>query len=101
MWVLDRHCNGMGFLHGGMICAFCDSALAWAVWETTQRMSVTLKLTLEFMDIVQQGSWIEAHPVVSGREGDLVHATAHVVKQDGSLAGRADATFRVLRRKAP
>ncbi|KCZ94431.1 PaaI family thioesterase [Hyphomonas johnsonii] len=100
MWVLDRHCNGMGFLHGGMASAFSDSALAWAVWSATGRMSVTIKLTLEFMDIVPEGTWLEAHPEVTAIDGDLVHVRARLVKSDGHIAARADAVFRSLRRRA-
>lgn len=98
--VLDRHCNGMGFLHGGMLSAFADSALAWAVWSATQKMSVTIKLTLEFMEIAREGEWIEAHPVVTSVDGEFVHVSARIVKEDGGLAGRADAVFRTVRRKA-
>ena len=99
LWVLDRHCNGMGFMHGGMICAFADSALAWAVWSAVKRSSVTIKLTMEFMDIVQEGTWLEAHSQVKGVDGDLVHVMTELVKEDGTLAARADAVFRALRRK--
>lgn len=99
LFVLDRHCNGMGFLHGGMICAFADSALAWAVWTATGKMSVTIKLSVSFMDIVREGEWIEARPAVSAVDGDLVHVTADIVKPDGTVASRADAVFRTLRRK--
>jgi uncharacterized protein (TIGR00369 family) len=98
LWVLDRHCNGMGFLHGGMACAFADSALAWAVWSATNKMSVTIKLTMEFMEIARQGEWIEAHPVVTAVDGDFVHVSARIVKEDGALAARADAVFRTVRR---
>lgn len=99
--VLDRHCNGMGFLHGGMASAFADSALAWAVWSATGKMSVTIKLSLSFMGIVKEGEWIEAHPSVTAVDGDLVHVNASIVKTDGTVAARADAVFRTLRRKAP
>lgn len=101
IWVLDRHCNGLGFMHGGMICAFSDSALAWAVWSVAKRSSVTIKLTVEFMDIVREGTWLEAHPQVKGVDGDLVHVMADLINEDGGLAARADAVFRTLRRKAP
>ena len=101
LWVLDRHCNGLGFMHGGMICAFTDSALAWAVWSVAKRSSVTIKLTVEFMNIVREGTWLEAHPQVKGVDGDLVHVMANLVNEDGGLAARADAVFRTLRRKAP
>lgn len=99
IWVLDRHCNGMGFMHGGMICAFADSALAWAVWSATERMSVTIKLTMEFMGIVPEGTWLEAHPQVKGVDGDLVHVMANLVTEQGTLVARADAVFRSLRRR--
>ena len=98
--VLDRHCNGLGFMHGGMICAFADSALAWAVWSATGRSSVTIKLTMEFMDIVKEGTWLEAHPKVKGIDGDLVHVMTDLIKEDGALAARADAVFRSLRRRS-
>ena len=100
LWVLDRHCNGMGFMHGGMVCAFADSALAWAVWSATGKMSVTIKLTLEFMEIAREGEWIEAHPSVLFIDGEFVHVTAIILKEDGAMAARADAVFRTVRRKA-
>lgn len=100
LWVLDRHCNGMGFLHGGMMSAFADSALAWAVWSATGKMSVTIRLTLEFMEIAREGEWIEAHPEVSSIDGDFIHVSANIVKEDGGLAARASAVFRTVRRKA-
>ncbi len=103
LWVLDRHCNGMGFLHGGMACAFADSALAWAVWSATGKMSVTIKLTVEFMEIAREGEWIGPGWVRVARgaavDGEFVHVTARIVKEDGGLAARADAVFRTLRRK--
>lgn len=98
LWVLDRHCNGMGFLHGGMVSAFADSALAWAVFSTTQKMSVTIKLTLEFMEIVREGEWIEAHTDVTAIDGEFVHVRARIVKEDGGLAAVAHAIFRTVRR---
>ena len=87
-------------MHGGMICAFADSALAWAVWSATGRSSVTIKLTMEFMDIVKEGTWLEAHPRVKGIDGDLVHVMTDLIKEDGALAARADAVFRSLRRRS-
>lgn len=100
-YVLDRHCNGMGFLHGGMISAFSDGALAWGVWHRARRMSVTLKLTLSFLDIVRLGSWVEADPQVDAVHGEMVHAHA-LLRADGRHpVARADAVFRLLRRKPP
>ena len=95
--VLDRHCNSMGFLHGGMASAFADGALAWAVWNETRRMSVTLKLTLTYLNIVKAGEWLEARPTVDAVNDELVHLHADLVTRHGKAA-RAEAVFRLLRR---
>lgn len=101
--ILDRHCNGMGFLHGGMAAAFSDSALAWAVWDATGRMSVTLKLTMSYLDVVREGEWLEARPLVDGTHDGMVHVHAKLLagdgKREGRAVGRADAVFRLLRRR--
>ncbi|MEM9739296.1 MAG: PaaI family thioesterase [Pseudomonadota bacterium] len=98
LFVLERHCNGMGFLHGGMIAAFSDSALAWAVWWKTQRRSVTLKLTLTYLDTVKVGTWLEARPTVTAEKDDCVHLYADLIGRYGAKVARADAVFRLLRR---
>lgn len=98
MFVLDRHCNSMGFLHGGMASAFSDRALAVAVFSATGRMSVTLKLSLHFYETVRLEHWLEAHPKVLSYEHDLVQVSADLLIGGTKLAARADATFRTLRR---
>lgn len=98
LYVLERHCNSMGFLHGGMASAFSDRALAVAVFAATRRMSVTLKLTMHFFETVRLENWLEAHPKVLSYEEDLVQVTADLLIDGEKLAARADATFRTLRR---
>ena len=99
LFVLDRHCNSMGFLHGGMASAFADRSLAMAVWAKSQRISVTLKLTLHFLETVRLHDWLEAHPAVQSYDHDLVHVSADLLINGEKLAARADATFRTLRRR--
>ncbi|MEM7493197.1 MAG: PaaI family thioesterase [Pseudomonadota bacterium] len=100
MFVLDRHCNSMGFLHGGMASAFADRALAVAVWDATKRFSVTLKLTLHFYETVRLHDWLEVHPTVSSASNGIVQVHADLLIGGTKLAARADATFRSLRRTA-
>lgn len=100
LFVLDRHCNGMGFLHGGMASAFADRSLAVAVWDATKRFSVTLKLTLHYYETVRLHDWLEAHPVVCSIEDGIVQVEADLLIDGKKLAARADATFRSLRRTA-
>ena len=98
LWVLDRHCNSMGFMHGGMISAFADGALAWAAWHETRRMSVTLKLTTSYFGTIRPGDWLEAHPRAISANDGIVQVEADMLVAGEKLAARADATFRVLRR---
>ncbi len=96
--VLERHCNSMGFMHGGMVSAFADGALAWAVWHETRRMSVTLKLVVHFLDTIRAGEWLEACPHVDAVNDGLVHVHADMFTDRGKVA-RAEAVFRLLRRR--
>jgi uncharacterized protein (TIGR00369 family) len=98
--VLERHCNSMGFMHGGMVSSFADGALAWAVWDSTRKMSVTLKLTISYFDTIRPGTWLEARPVVVSSEDGIVHVCADLLIDGEKLGARADATFRSLRRTA-
>jgi len=98
LYVLDRHCNSMGFLHGGMASAFSDRSLAVAVYDATKRASVTLKLTLHFYETVRLHNWLEAHPRVLSHDNDLIQVSADLLIDGQTLAARADATFRSLRR---
>ena len=97
LWVLERHCNSMGFMHGGMVSSFADGALAWAVWHATRKMSVTLKLTTSFLGTIRPGDWLEAVPEVASVDDGVVQVSADLLV-DGRLTARADATFRTLRR---
>lgn len=97
-YVLDRHCNGMGFLHGGMMSAFADSSLAWAVWSQTRRFSVTLKLTLEYLDVVRTGAWVEAMPGKAHENDGIVHISTPLMTASGRRVAQADGIFRLMRR---
>ena len=94
LFVLDRHCNSMGILHGGMASAFADRALAVAVWSVLSAPSVTLKLTLHFLESIRLHSWVQAWPEVLSVEDGLVQVCAELRIDGTRLAARADATFR-------
>ena len=98
-YVLDRHCNGMGFLHGGMMSAFADSSLAWAVWNATRLLSVTLKLTLEYLDIVRVGAWVEARPLPPLVDDQIVHVQTPLVTASGRRVAQADGVFQLMKRR--
>ena len=100
LYVLERHCNGLGFLHGGMISAFADGALAWCVWNNTRSSSVTSRLSIDFIETVRIGDWLVAKPKHIATDDEIVHVEADLIRNDTQIAAHAVAVFHLIRRKA-
>ncbi len=65
----QRHCNGGGAVHGGMLMTFADSALfAIARHAFEGDHGVTVTMNNEFVTAAWPGQWIEA-------DGELVRKT--------------------------
>ncbi len=97
VWVEKVHCNTMGFMHGGMIATVCDSGMARALQTKLQRRTVTLRMSLEYFDPIQQGDWLEAHARLVSSDEDVAHTECEV-RVGGSLRARGTAVFRLLRK---
>jgi acyl-coenzyme A thioesterase PaaI-like protein len=68
----QRHMNGAGFMHGGLLMTFADAALFCLAREhLTDRPGVTAALHGDFTG--------------SARPGDLIECTGEVVRGGGSL----------------
>ncbi len=62
----QRHMNGGGFMHGGCLLTFADSALFTIAREHLQDgHSVTLNLAGDFLDVAHVGELIEARGEVT------------------------------------
>lgn len=83
-FALKRHCNGIGLVHGGMLSAFMDGVLAGAVWRATQRTSVTIHLSIDFLHMARAGDWVmgEARVTRATREVAFVEGRAYVGGHD-------------------
>ena len=98
MLVLERHCNGLGFLHGGMAAAFADGALAAAVWQANDQASVTMKLSMDYLQSVRRGDWLVTEPQIVGQSGQIVHVRAELYRSESQIACQATGVFHLLRR---
>ncbi len=76
--VLDRHCNGMGIAHGGLITAFADGLMGTAIWRATDTASVTVRLNADFLSIARKGDWVEGTAEVTGRGEGVVFVAADI-----------------------
>ena len=80
-YALPRHTNGIGLVHGGMLSAFTDGLLAMAVGRGTQKVAVTIHLSVDFLHMARQGDWIIG-------EARMSRATKDVAFADGRLHAR-------------
>lgn len=87
-YALPRHTNGIGLVHGGMLSAFADGLLAAAVGRGTQRVGVTIHLSIDFLHMARQGDWIIG-------EARMSRATKEIAFAEGRLHARGVDIVRV------
>ena len=94
---LDRHTNGMGLVHGGMLSAFMDGVLAGAVWRATRKAGVTIHLSIDFLHMARKGEWIMGEAKVTRATNDVafVEGRAYVGGHD---VVRCSGVFKLMKR---
>jgi uncharacterized protein (TIGR00369 family) len=97
-FVLKRHCNGVGLLHGGMISAFLDGVLAGAAARGGGGTPITVHLSIDFLDMGRAGDWVIGEASLTRATSDLafVEGRAHV---GGRNLARATGVFKLMRRR--
>lgn len=95
------HCNGRGFVHGGLISALADNAMGLSCVRKLGEVSslVTVNLTVDFLASAHTGQWLEFDTVFVKPGGTLCFTQAFVTA-DGQPCARANAVFRVVRKAA-
>ena len=106
LWARPSHCNGKGFLHGGLISALADNAMGLSVIETLREQGVerarngsTVSLSVDFLASARVGQWVVFVPRVLKVGGSLGFADCAVLA-DAHPVARANATFRLYRAAA-
>jgi uncharacterized protein (TIGR00369 family) len=97
-FVLPRHCNGLGIIHGGMLSAFLDGLLAAAAARAARAVPVTIHLSLDFLDMGRSGEWVLGRAQVTRLTRDLAFVEGRAQMQDRTLA-RASGVFKLMRRR--
>ena len=81
-FVLARHCNAMGIVHGGMLTTFLDGLLARAVYEGVKAQSVTLHLSVDFLSPARLGQWVLGEATLTRVAKDIAFAEARIHADD-------------------
>jgi uncharacterized protein (TIGR00369 family) len=105
--VRQAHCNGKGFLHGGVINALADNAMGLSIIETLRlrgiergRGGFTVSLCVDFLLSAQVGQWVEFVPRVL-KVGRGIGFSDCLVLAEAKLIARGNATFRFYEETKP
>jgi acyl-coenzyme A thioesterase PaaI-like protein len=85
-----------GIAHGGWLSAFTDGVLGAAVWRETKAPSVTLRLSVDFLDMVRPGEWVEGTAQVTRATRTLAFARAEL-SAGGRKVLTAEGVFKLMR----
>ena len=102
--IAEAHCNGRGFVHGGVVAALTDNAMGLSVVQEARRRggapaaaisAVTVGLAVDYLANGKVGQWLQVSPrlLKVGKSLGFVDA---VVTADGEPIARANATFRLI-----
>ncbi len=94
----QRHCNGAGIVHGGLLMAFADGLLAAAIWRETRARMVTMRMTSDFLAMARPGEWVEGAGVVDHADADVAYASGHIYVGERSVL-RVHGIFKLMNRR--
>jgi acyl-coenzyme A thioesterase PaaI-like protein len=92
----EVHCNSFGLMHGGVIAALSDSALANSVGRhyDTPILPITTNLSVDYMGAAKLGQWVDFTTFYVKARKTIAFASLFI-NADGEPIARANATFRI------
>jgi uncharacterized protein (TIGR00369 family) len=96
-FALQRHCNSMGIVHGGMLTAFLDGLLATAVHRATGTASVTIHLSVDFLSMARAGEWVTGTGILTRKTKELAFCEANVRVGSREVV-RGSGVFKLMRK---
>jgi uncharacterized protein (TIGR00369 family) len=94
------HTNHRGFAHGGLIAALTDKAMGHSCGRKMGGTDslVTVSMSIDFVGSAQIGQWLTVETDVI-KTGSTICFAQCFVRADDVVIARANATFRVVRKK--
>ncbi len=92
-----KHHNRRGVVQGGMLMTFADRAMGMTAWHANgQRPQTTIQFTMQFVDAVQIGEFVEAECTIIRRTRSLIFMRA-LLKAGPRAVATADGIWKTLR----
>jgi acyl-coenzyme A thioesterase PaaI-like protein len=96
-FTLDEQFSGAPrYVHGGVLLAILDEAMAWATIAVAERFAVTQETTSRFERPVKVGRQHVVRAWIDGADGRLIRTQAEIVRPDGGRCVTAHAVFAAL-----
>ncbi len=92
MHVLKTHLNTLDIMHGGLMAAVCDAVLGHAAVRYAQEGTVTLSLSMDFLQAARLGDWIRIEIRITRKTRRILFCDGIVSNGDQPLV-RTNATF--------
>ena len=90
--IATPHCNGRGFLHGGLIASLADNAMGLSLGLATGTSPVTVSLSIDYLRVGKPGQWLQVEPRIV-RAGNRLGVVDALITAAGETIARANATF--------
>ncbi len=94
------HTNMHAIAHGGLLATLADSALGHTIATRAQVSVVTVQMSVEYMNPVKPGDWLEAHVQIDKQGKRLIYATC-LLQVEGRVMLKANAVFAVRAASTP
>jgi uncharacterized protein (TIGR00369 family) len=98
--VSQSHGNMLGIAHGGLLATLADCALGSAVARQSGKSAVTVQMSLDYMNAVKMGDWLEAHVQIDKLGRRLIYASC-LMKAGDRVMLKANAVFAVVAASGP
>lgn len=96
-FALDERFSGApSYVHGGVLLAILDEAMAWATIAICEKFAVTRETTSRFDRPVKLHREHRVDAWIEGIDGSSLSTRARIVRADGKMGVEASATFAVL-----
>jgi uncharacterized protein (TIGR00369 family) len=94
--LLEHHLNAFGTAHGGAIAAIADltGLLVQQMSGHTDRATLTVSLTIQYLDRSFHGEWMNLRPTLLGATKSLLFTKSGVYADD-RLVAQSTAIFRI------
>ena len=93
----DRHTNCLGVLHGGMMAAFLDNAMAQSIYDRHKCRLVTLDLSVSYKHVVPKQRWLEARVSLETTDENRIEAKVEAMCRN-MLCAEARGVFQLFPR---